>query len=175
MAVINSYVSNETYKMIVDNIDERLNHWASHYSLERALVHAIAGKESDKIFSAIRLEPHLKKTKWYLAALPDKHKKNDFAYCSMGVMQIMYATAVSLGFTGEPFDLMLPDNSIHYGCKMLKNLWKKHKDIDKVISSYNQGSPRTTINSKGKKVFKNQAYVDGVKKRYIELDGMLRN
>jgi len=171
MATFSMYINGATNEMLGAKIDERLDFWASHFNLERALVHAVAQVESKKKFAAIRVEPHLKRAKWYRRVLPEEQLTNDLAYCSMGLMQVLYGVAVDQGFQGTPMELMDIDNAIEHGCIKLSKLIKAHFYLNKVISSYNQGSPRKT-RVDGKLVFKNQGYVDKVLKAYRKLGGL---
>jgi len=174
MATLTLYLSNATDTLIREDIDVWIDKYAKKYKLEPALVHAICLQESQKKFAAIRVEPHLKTKGWYLQEIPKYYRKDPYAYCSMGVMQVLFGVARHNGYRGRPFDLIRPKNSIRFGCKILSNLIDKHYYLDKVVSSYNQGSPRmkyVTVRGKRKKVFRNQDYVDSVMEFYKKLGG----
>lgn len=172
MATIMLFVSAETNEILKSDIEECLESMSKKYKIETALVKAFAQVESEYKYAALRYEPHLRKATWYTNNLDAKTLNDRYAYCSMGVMQIMYATAKSLGFKGTPFSLMEPRNSIEYGCKHIALLIKRYYHLDKVISSYNQGSPRRTRRADGEMVFRNQAYVDKVLDAYRSLGGV---
>jgi len=159
MPTIINYISSTTNKNVNEDIDNQISIAAKKHKIAPALIKAIIKQESNFKIAAMRYEPHLKRQKWYTNALDAKSKTNDYAYYSMGLMQIMYGTARSIGYRGKPFDMINPVNSINYGCKHLKGLIKRYWTIEKVISAYNQGSPR-----KDKKTgkFKNQYYVNKV-------------
>lgn len=80
---------------------------------------------------------------------------------SWSLMQIMGAVARELGFTDKLEMLLIPEIGVFYGCKKLKKLFESKMcsgDEEKVISSYNQGSPRMTDGG----MYLNQIYVDRV-------------
>lgn len=86
------------------------------------LVKAIIGVESAFRPKAFRNEP----------------KVND---ASRGLMQILYKTAKSVGFTGEPGDLLTPSINIDYGVKFLSSLVRsKNNDVLAAVSAYNNGN-----------------------------------
>jgi len=175
MATMTMYISGATKENLAANVDERLNYYAKEYGLEIALVHAIAQVESKKKPQALRFEPALKRKQWYKKMIPAAHRTNDLAFYSMGVMQVLYGVAVSQGFKGKPGELMDIDNSINHGCLKVKSLINKYYYLDKVISSYNQGSPRKKVDPQtGKKVFCNQSYVDKVMRAYRRLGGRVK-
>lgn len=148
------------------SMDQKVNRIVTmvskQYNLEPALIFAFIYKESGRDITALRYEPHLRRAKWYLNTLTQAEKTNDFCFYSMGLMQIMFGVAkADYGFKGEPFELMAPSNSILYGVKHLKRLFKRY-NLEDGISSYNQGSPRKLKNG----TYKNQDYVDRVLKYY---------
>jgi len=171
MATMTMYISSATKENMKGKVEERLDYWANELNLERALVHAVSWVESKKNPLAMRFEPALKTKNWYKAMVPKEHRTNDFSYYSMGLMQCLYGVAVSQGFKGKPTELLDIDNGIEHGCRKIKALISKYYYLDKVISAYNQGSPRTTVNEAGQKVFRNQSYVDKVLKKYKSLGG----
>jgi soluble lytic murein transglycosylase-like protein len=75
----------------------------------------------------------------------------------IGLMQIMPATALQMGYTGLPSGLFLPSVNIHYGTKYLAWQLKRYRDLATAIAAYNSG---TAVKVGGK--FKNQGYVDKV-------------
>lgn len=77
---------------------------------------------------------------------------------SWGLMQIMGSGARELGFSAEMPRLILPENSLLYGCKKLKKLSVKAQNQNDLIAAYNAGSARK--NADGSYV--NQDYVNGV-------------
>lgn len=59
---------------------------------------------------------------------------------SYGLMQIMYTTAVSFGFKGEPELLFVPENSLFWGSTYLKHLLRwSGGDEHRACAAYNGG------------------------------------
>lgn len=83
---------------------------------------------------------------------------------SIGLMQIMGATARDLGFRGNLAKLFDWQTNLTWGCSYLAKLHKRHTNPESVISAYNAGTPRK-IGGK----FTNQEYVDRVLIKYREL------
>lgn len=81
---------------------------------------------------------------------------------SYGFFQLMYSTAVNLGFRrpgDEPEKLLEPETCFNYAYKLLWRLRKKYPNSWKdVIASYNAGRPT----KKEDGTYKNQRYVDQV-------------
>jgi len=166
MGIISVFLNEATINLITEDIEDKIIKYADKYGLERALIHAIALQESDKYYAAIRFEPHLRRAKWYRSTLPDKYIDDKYAYCSIGIMQILYGIARSEGFRGSPQQLFEPEYGIKYGCKYIKTLIGRYYYLDKVISAYNQGTPK-----KEGGLFKNQQYVDSVLSKYRAAGG----
>ena len=76
----------------------RINKWADHYDVPRSLVHRVVQRESDYRANA-RNGPY-----W-------------------GLMQILPATARSMGFSGEPSRLLDPDVALKYSVRYLRGAW----------------------------------------------------
>jgi hypothetical protein len=82
---------------------------------------------------------------------------------SLGLMQVMGATARSVGFDGWLPELFDPVLNARTGIAHLSNLMSKHRNkhgIAGVVAAYNGGAPRKRPDGK----FVNQAYVDKVMK-----------
>ena len=63
-------------------------------------------------------------------------------------MQVLFKTAVALGFNGQPEDLFDPEISVEYGAKLLnQNINRFGMDFQKVYSAYNSGSPTAYLTS----------------------------
>ena len=168
MAIIKMYLSAGTQTVINDDVDKTIKKWSKYYKVEEALVRAVCEQESQYVPFALRYESHLKRAKWYLATIPDRYKDDKYAYCSMGYMQVLFGTARSYGFKGTPHDLLSADNSIRYGVRHLAQLIKSYYNIERVISAYNQGTPKK---SKATGKFHNQSYVNSVLKYYKRFGG----
>ncbi|MGQ0700396.1 MAG: transglycosylase SLT domain-containing protein [Panacagrimonas sp.] len=79
---------------------------------------------------------------------------------SWGLMQVMGATARSLGYSGAFPGLCDPLEGLHYGCEYLEHLRERFLQEHGwrgVAAAYNAGSPRVA-----KVGFVNQAYVDKI-------------
>jgi soluble lytic murein transglycosylase-like protein len=161
------YISAETEEIIIDKQSQAIAEYSKKFNVEVPLIQAVIKVES--IFNpfAVRYEKHLKDKEWYTNLIPRRYKKDKYAYCSMGYMQILYGVARSYGFRGSPQALMDPDKSIRYGTEHLSMYLKKYKRFDSAISSYNQGSPRRQTNGQ----YRNQTYVNAVKKYYLMFGG----
>lgn len=180
MATISTYVSAATNKVITADIEEQIARWSAHYKLEEALVRAVIETESEKSMYAIRMEPHLKKARWYVKALPEQYKELDFAYCSMGLMQVLYGVARGDGYRGTPFELLNPESGIRWGCRRLYLLKRKYGgNVKNILAAYNAGAARFAKGEDGKvlrdkagnKVYRNQRYVTKSYRHYRKFGG----
>jgi hypothetical protein len=62
---------------------------------------------------------------------------------SLGICQVKYSTAQSLGFTGDPEELLDPDTNIYYAAAYLSHqLSRYHGDTTKAVIAYNMGSTK---------------------------------
>ena len=123
------------------------------WEVEPALIKAIIGAESEFTPTAYRAEPRL----------------GDASY---GLMQLLYATAKLLGYTGSTAGLYDPTTNIRLGTRYLRDLIKtagaRGYGVDSAISAYNAGfstvrpgDGKRTTNAAGSP-FINQGYVDKV-------------
>ncbi|MEX3315079.1 transglycosylase SLT domain-containing protein [Sulfitobacter sp. PS-8MA] len=76
----------------------KINYWADHYDLPRPLVHRLAIRESTH-------NPKARNGPYY------------------GLLQILPATARSMGFRGKPSDLLNADTNLQYALKYLRGAW----------------------------------------------------
>ena len=162
------FYSEGTKKLLEDDVREVMTNACEKFNVPENLVLAIIRKESDFQPFALRYEKHLPNTGWYKKTIPEEYKTNKYAYCSMGLMQILYGIARDEGYEGAPFELFAPSNSLYYSIKFLGKLYKKYDNADDAISSYNQGKPRKDDNGK----YKNQYYVDKVNDFLEDLGGI---
>jgi len=120
--------------------------------------------EPEIIMAVIKWESN-----WNEKAYLFEKNVNDY---SVGLMQVRYDTAKSMGFTGKFEELFDPYINIYYGTRYLKSRLDKYSDLPfKIqIATYNSGSPLWTD------IFhtrvKNQNYADIVYKYYIEYKNM---
>ncbi len=175
LGICNSVTNN----IIQANIKSYIFKYCTKYSksnltIEPALVKAIIKQECNFKPYSIRFEKHLQTNKKYLKHVPKKYRKDKLAFSSLGCGQVLYATARWLGFRKEPCDLLLMKHSIKYCVIYIRYLIKRFWYIEKVISSYNQGSARTFKTGKYKGYLKNQLqYVNPVLKYYKSFGGKL--
>lgn len=176
MGMIILGIANKTGAQITQDLtDYYVEYFSQKYStrkikIEKALVRAIIAQECDNKPYSMRPEAHMMMNPSYLRHIPKRYMPDKMAYCSLGAMQVMYGTARWLGFRKEPEKLILQRYSIQYGIKYLQYLIKKYWSIEKVISSYNQGSPRKDTDGR----FYNQKYVNEVLRYYQKCGGKIR-
>lgn len=92
-----------------------INKWADHYELPRELVHRLAIRESTHRPRAIN-KPYY------------------------GLFQILPATARSMGFKGQPADLLDADTNLRYALKYLRGAYLVAEgDPDRAIFLYAKG------------------------------------
>lgn len=75
-----------------------INRWADHYAVPRILVHRLAIRESTH-------NPRARAGPYY------------------GLLQILPATARSMGFKGQPSDLLDADTNLEFAVKYLRGAW----------------------------------------------------
>lgn len=94
---------------------ESINHWADHYELPRTLVHRLAVRESTH-------RPKARNGPYY------------------GLLQILPATARSMGFDGPNSELLDADTNLEYGLKYLRGAYMvADGDTDRAIFLYAKG------------------------------------
>lgn len=86
---------------------------------------------------------------------------------SFGLMQIMGWVVRGMGYDFLLTRLLDPSVNIHWGCLVIKTLFKRFETLDAVISAYNQGSPRKGIDGN---FSNNLSYVQPVLKLIVELN-----
>jgi len=92
-----------------------INRWADHYDLPRDLVHRLAIRESTH-------NPRARNGPYY------------------GLLQILPATARSMGFDGPNAALLDPDTNLKYGLRYLSGAWLVAEgDPDRAIFLYAKG------------------------------------
>jgi len=93
----------------------KINRWADHYDLPRTLVHRLAIRESTH-------RPEARNGPYY------------------GLLQILPATARSMGFRGQPGDLLDADTNLEFALKYLRGAWLlSDGDQDTAIGWYARG------------------------------------
>lgn len=101
---------NETPKL-----RKSINHWSDYYNVPRPLVHRLAVRESTHRPTAIN-KPYY------------------------GILQILPATARSMGFVGAPQDLLDADTNLEYSVKYLRGAWLlSDGSYDTAVKHYSRG------------------------------------
>ncbi|KIC17535.1 lytic transglycosylase domain-containing protein [Leisingera sp. ANG-Vp] len=94
---------------------QKINHWADHYEVPRSLVHRLAVRESTH-------RPWAVNRPYY------------------GLLQILPATARSMGFQGQPKDLLDADTNLKYAVKYLRGAWLiSDGSQDQAVKHYSRG------------------------------------
>jgi soluble lytic murein transglycosylase-like protein len=94
--------------------------FGSAYNVPPALVLAIIAVESGGDPKAFRREQHV-------------------SDASRGLMQLLYSTAQSVGYVGDPDGLFDPSQNINFGTKLLAQLRRQLGSWEDAISAYNGG------------------------------------
>ncbi|NVK16635.1 MAG: lytic transglycosylase domain-containing protein [Rhodobacteraceae bacterium] len=93
----------------------KINYWADHYEVPRSLVHRLAVRESTHRPKAVN-RPYY------------------------GLLQILPATARSMGFKGEPKDLLDADTNLQFSVKYLRGAWLlADGSQDMAVKHYSRG------------------------------------
>lgn len=194
IGICNTATNEIIKKKIEKAIIENCKHFSyGNISIEPALVKAIIKEESGFKPYSLRVEPHLKRSKWYLDLLTEQEQKNDTNFMSAGLMQELYGIAKADGYVGSVEDLMNINTSLAWGIKRLRKIIKWEWALQRVISAWNQGL--VTKKKNGSKVYvykqkfvdankngikdwwedwKNEAYVKRVYKYYRKFGGKIK-
>lgn len=141
---------------------------ATTHNLLPNAVEAVVIQESSGNTHAYRFEPQF----WsrYLAKKEEwKRQVPSRVSASYGLMQIMYPTAVEVGFHGQPEELFIPLIGLTWGCVKLTSLlhWA-NGDYNSAFAAYNGGK---ADNEPGHKpILRNQTYATSVKTKLALLD-----
>lgn len=101
---------NETPKL-----RKTINRWSDYYDVPRPLVHRLAVRESTHRPTAVN-RPYY------------------------GILQILPATARSMGFDGAPQDLLDADTNLEYSVKYLRGAWLlSDGSYDTAVKHYSRG------------------------------------
>ncbi len=150
---------------------------ASRRGLDPDLVTAVVEQESDGRWYDRRFEPG-----FYARYLHGKAewlgRDAQEVASSYGLMQVMFTTAVELGFVGEPWDLFRPDVNLALGCALLEKLFTQQRRLASatsedvilraVLASYNGGMKGNEADDAPDR---NHAYADAVLARLARIKG----
>ncbi|WP_425045551.1 transglycosylase SLT domain-containing protein [Primorskyibacter sp. S87] len=94
---------------------KKINYWSDYYEVPRELVHRVVIRESTH-------RPHAINRPYY------------------GLMQILPATARSMGFRGQPQDLLDADTNLEFSVKYLRGAWLiSDGSHDNAVKHYSRG------------------------------------
>ena len=97
------------------DLRKKINYWSDHYEVPRSLVHRLAVRESTHRPTAVN-RPYY------------------------GLLQILPATARSMGFKGKPQDLLDPDTNLEFSVKYLRGAWLlADGSEDTAVKHYSRG------------------------------------
>ncbi|WP_312526835.1 lytic transglycosylase domain-containing protein [Paracoccus sp. (in: a-proteobacteria)] len=96
-------------------MNRKVNYWADHYQVPRALVHRVVVRESG-------YRPEARNGPYF------------------GLMQIVPQTAQTMGYRGAPQGLLDADTNLQYGVKYLRGAYLvANGNHDRAISWYSRG------------------------------------
>lgn len=79
---------------------------------------------------------------------PNAHNASDPGGGAFGLMQVLYSTAVGLGYPGDPEGLYDPETNIDLGSKLMAQIMQRTgSDFSAMYSAYNSGSPTKYLSS----------------------------
>lgn len=118
------------YRQLIEDL-------APQFGLDPNVVEAVVIKESSAQTDAFRFEPGVwerlrTNPKW--AGMNPRR-----AASSYGLMQIMYPTAMDLGFNGQPEELFIPEVGLRFGCLYLKKMIQRFGSLQTALGAYNGG------------------------------------
>ena len=97
------------------DLRKKINYWSDHYEVPRSLVHRLAVRESTHRPTAVN-RPYY------------------------GLLQILPATARSMGFKGKPQDLLDADTNLEFSVKYLRGAWLlADGSEDTAVKHYSRG------------------------------------
>jgi hypothetical protein len=130
---------------------------AGMLTLDARLLYGQAIVESSLEPYAFRYEPAFYRR--YVVGNASLSKKwGPLAACSYGALQLMFATALEIGFQGSPEDLFDSETGLYWGARYLALLktWA-HGDMVRALCAYNGGKGAALSQP-----YRTQAYADKV-------------
>ncbi len=128
----------------VEALRGRIDAVAVRYHVSQALIEAVVSAESGGNPDAFRVEAGV----------------ND---ASFGLMQVLWGTARSIGFTGPVRDLFLPDVSLDLGTHYLHDLLATYPDTHTALVAYNGGPLSALLYTRGHRGFRADRYATEVR------------
>jgi soluble lytic murein transglycosylase-like protein len=146
--------------------NSNIDFYAKKHGVDSLIVHAIIQVESQYTVRCSRYEKELVTQKWYSDWIENKYSNNMLAYSSVGIMQILYGTALWLGYRGTPKGLYNLNDNLNYGVKYIAYLFKKYNgNVRHVAASYNAGKVRKKRNG----TYLNNKYVLKFNSIYVRM------
>lgn len=140
---------------------ELILQFAKEYSIDPVVLAAVIHTESRGDMWSTRQEENYRypvhPREWADRLGISYHTELTHQGTSWGLMHVMGGVAREYGFDGQLPQLIVPELSMKYGCKHLRNKAQKYgSDPCVLYAAYNGGSPRYTPGG----MFQNQANVD---------------
>lgn len=121
---------------------------ATAHGINPQVVRAICIVESGLDPWATRFEPNwswlLTPKKWSALLRITEKTESIHQATSWGLMQVMGTVAREEGYTGALPRLCIPEIGLEYGCRKLKKLIEKYKELPLALAAYNAGVPGTS-------------------------------
>jgi soluble lytic murein transglycosylase-like protein len=137
---------------------------AATYAIPRELAYGLVAQESGFKAAAYRAEPN------YQCAATGK-----IGDASYGLTQVLYCTALGLGYSGPPAGLWDPRTNLALGFRYLGDLLRARETTAAALSNYN-GGYRPSLGygaPRADGTFTNQQYVNGVLEKAAYFAGYL--
>jgi soluble lytic murein transglycosylase-like protein len=157
VTVARRWSAQDTYRDAIESA-------AAAHGIPRELAYGLVAQESGFRPGAFRSEPDYQ--------CPATGTVGDASY---GLTQILYCTALGLGYAGAPAGLFDPATNLELGFRYLASLLSARSSTAAALSNYNggyrpslgYGAPRADGS------FANQSYVDGVLEKAAYFDAYL--
>jgi soluble lytic murein transglycosylase-like protein len=147
-----------------DTYRDAIEDTAESFGIPRSLAYGLVAQESGFKSDAYRAEPT------YRCAATGQ--VGDASY---GLTQVLYCTALGLGYAGAPSGLFDPATNLTLGFRYLDQLLRARSSTAAALSNYN-GGYRPSLGygaPRADGTFANQSYVDGVLEKAAYFDRYL--
>ncbi len=146
------------------------NYWCRQYDVDFILIEAIVNHETGHGKWIARNDwkvLHKQAWAWKLVKKYNLDFNDWKTWASLGDMQILYLTALELGYRGDPETLMNNfSTNYKYGVRYFSDLRNSYDSTSHAVASYNAGRPR--FDSKGR--YLNYSYVSNIKYELTNLE-----